>query len=91
MRAYDYGSLSWIDKDGRGHTLHAMLGTLILKLQTLRAPATLRKDGSDEPIGGCARAEGHDDKRIKWNWWYDADAELVGSEVKTLVTGTVTP
>ena len=74
ISAQSFGRLVWIDKRGAGRTLHASLGELVLRLQTIRCKAELYADGIAEPIGRCAQAEGHDDKRVKWCWWYDADA-----------------
>jgi hypothetical protein len=50
------------------------LGDLCEKLRTLRRPAVLRAEGHEDPVGGCDRAEGADDQRIRWQWWCDADA-----------------
>jgi hypothetical protein len=27
-----------------------------------------------EQVGGCEETDSADDKRIKWNWWYDKTA-----------------
>ncbi len=41
-------------------------------LRTLRRPAELRL--GDEIVGGVEELDlsGHDDARVRWNWWYDA-------------------
>ena len=49
---------------------------LAMKLETLRRPADLwimdEYGVKIETIGGCEYAPDiADDKRIKWNWWYD--------------------
>jgi hypothetical protein len=91
MRPDLMGRIVWTDRKGAGHIVHGRLGDLVEKLPTLRVRATLFQDGSDEPVGGCHRAEGRDDRRIKWSWWYDRDAEW---KVKTLhceVCGRILP
>lgn len=51
---------------------------LAKKLETLRCPAELwelsDKGLRIELIGGIEIAEAPDDRRIKWNWWYDKTA-----------------
>jgi hypothetical protein len=52
---------------------------LAKKLETLRRPADLwlvdEQGVKIETIGGCEYAPDiADDKRIKWNWWYDKTA-----------------
>lgn len=51
-----------------------LLSDLARRLRTLRCPAVLRVDGSDEQIGGCRERDLGDnsDGRCKWYWWYDA-------------------
>jgi hypothetical protein len=73
-----HGTLSYINRRGAGVCVHGPLHELAQKLKTLRCEATLRVDGQKEPIGGVVDLEsdawrGADDKRVRWNWWYDAD------------------
>lgn len=66
--------LTWMNKRGAGCMETGEAARLAKKLETLRCEATLRTlDG--EVIGGCEPTNGaQDDKRIKWNWWYDRSA-----------------
>lgn len=45
-------------------------------LEQLRTEAKVQlvKDGKTEIIGGVERTDAADDRRIKWQWWFDAGA-----------------
>jgi hypothetical protein len=81
---YHTARLHWTDRKGVYHMRQGNARHLAEKLEKLRCPARLylmndgRFDG--EKIGGCERAEGLSDKRIKWNYWYDKDALVAGTE-----------
>lgn len=66
----------WTDKKGAGRL--ACFGTVdkcAAFLNKLRRPAKVY-DAERNIIGGCAEADGrHDDKRIKWIWWLESDAQ----------------
>jgi hypothetical protein len=51
---------------------------LAKKLETIRCNADLwsldEQGVKIDIIGGCEPANAPDDKRIKWNWWYDKTA-----------------
>lgn len=72
--------LIWTDKRGGYHSEQSPNGDrLKKKLETLRCSADLwildEYGVKIETIGGCEPADGYqDDKRIKWNWWYDQTA-----------------
>ena len=70
--------LEWTDsKGGFRSESSRFIGRLWKKLETLRCEGELWAiDDAGckiEVIGGCERVEAHrmDDRRIKWNWWYD--------------------
>lgn len=68
--------LIWTDKRGGCHIEQGQAARLAKKLETLRRPADLwlldEYGVKIETVGGCEEANGgQDDKRIKWNWWYD--------------------
>lgn len=67
--------LEWTDKKGGWHReSSSLVEPLQAKLKTLRCEAKLLAvdpSGTRERIGGCEPANSTDDKRIKWNWWYD--------------------
>jgi|HubBroStandDraft_2_1064218.scaffolds.fasta_scaffold327110_1 hypothetical protein len=70
--------LIWTDKRGGWHIEQGQAARLAKKLETLRRPADLwlldEYGVKVETVGGCEEASGQDDKRIKWNWWYDKSA-----------------
>ena len=74
--------LEWTDsKGGFRSESSRYIGRFGKKLETLRCEAELwvldaQSGAKIEKIGGCERVESHrmDDKRIKWNWWYDKTA-----------------
>jgi len=71
--------LEWTDKRGGFHSEQGSVERLMKKLETLRRPADLwlvnEQSVKIETIGGCEEADGYqDDKRIKWQWWYDSTA-----------------
>ena len=70
--------LIWTDKKGAGRLEQRQAARLAKKLETLRRPADLwlldEKGKKLDIVGGCEEAYGQDDKRIKWNWWYDKTA-----------------
>lgn len=71
--------LIWTDKRGGGHIEQGQAARLARKLETLRRDAALwlldEYGVQLEIVGGCERANGgQDDKRIKWNYWYDKKA-----------------
>lgn len=75
--------LEWQDAKGGFHSENSRyIGRFWHKLKTIRCDATLwtvdDMGVKINIIGGCEPAEGHDDKRIKWNWWYDS---TYGTEV----------
>lgn len=67
--------LEWTDRRGGYHSERGSFERLSRKLETIRCPADLwvldAQGVKIETVGGCEPAEGQDDKRIKWNWWYD--------------------
>jgi hypothetical protein len=80
--------LVWTDSRGRGCIEHsANAGRLLKKLETIRCEAELwALDATGNPvekIGGCERCDHADDKRIKWNWWYDKTAFLTLEDLIT--------
>jgi hypothetical protein len=71
--------LEWTDRRGGFHSEPGSFERLTKKLETLRRPADLwlvdEQGVKIETIGGCEYAPDiADDKRIKWNWWYDRTA-----------------
>jgi hypothetical protein len=71
--------LIWIDKRGGCRIEQGQAARLAKKLETLRCPADLwvldEYGVKIETIGGCEYAPDiADDKRIKWQWWYDKTA-----------------
>jgi len=71
--------LEWTDRRGGFHSEQGSFERLAKKLETLRRPADLwlvdEQGVKIETIGGCEYAPDiADDKRIKWNWWYDKTA-----------------
>lgn len=70
--------LIWIDKRGGGHVEQGQAARLATKLETLRRPADLwlldEQGDKLEIVGGCEPCDHADDRRIKWNWWYDKEA-----------------
>jgi hypothetical protein len=72
--------LEWTDKRGGYHSEQGSPERLADKLKTLRCPADLwvvdEHGVKIEVIGGCEPATGaQDDKRVKWNWWFDSTAK----------------
>jgi len=70
-------SLRWTDKKGGYHAEQSINAErLKKKLKTIRCKADLWEvdeyGALTERIGGCEPADGQDDKRIKWNWWYES-------------------
>jgi hypothetical protein len=71
--------LIWTDKRGGCHIEQGQAARLAKKLETLRRPADLWAlddyGVKIDTIGGCEFAPDiADDKRIKWQWWYDKKA-----------------
>ncbi len=67
-------TLLWMDKRGAGHgrTLPPNEDAITAALGKLRCHARLDKDG--ETIGGVEYCDIADDRRIKWQWWFDREA-----------------
>ena len=67
--------LEWTDRRGGFHMETGNPARLAMKLKTLRCPADLWSLDDQgvkiNTIGGIEEANAPDDKRIKWNWWYD--------------------
>jgi hypothetical protein len=73
--------LEWTDKRGGFHMETGHPSRLAKKLETLRRPAELwamdEHGVKIDTIGGCEEVNrAQDDKRIKWNWWYDNTAVI---------------
>jgi len=70
-----YAQLIWTNRKGAGCLEQGTATRLAKKLETLRCLADLwlldEEGHKTEIVGGCEEANGQDDKRIKWNWWYD--------------------
>jgi hypothetical protein len=70
--------LEYTDKRGGFHMETGHPARLAKKLETLRRPAELWELDAQgvkiDIIGGCEEANAPDDKRIKWNYWYDKTA-----------------
>ncbi len=69
--------LEWTDSRGGYHCeTSRYVGSFWNKLKTIRCNAELWEmddyNAKIEVIGGCEPANNPDDKRIKWNWWYDS-------------------
>ena len=84
--------LEWTDKRGGFHSEQGSFERLTKKLETLRRPADLwivdEHGVKIETVGGCEPADGgQDDKRIKWQWWYDrfASGGIVNAPTTALV------
>ena len=71
--------LSWTDKRGGFHMEQSSDGPrLAKKLETIRSRAeiwTLDEKGQRiDLVGGCEENDGRcDDRRVRWNWWYEKD------------------
>jgi hypothetical protein len=77
LTIYAIAKLRWTDKDGGDQMRQGNAAIMAKRLEKLRRPASLTLlDGT--VIGGCERAPRG--KRIKWAWWYDKDALIVGTE-----------
>jgi hypothetical protein len=76
---YAVVKLRWIDRRGASQMRQGNALILSKRLETLRCQATLELlDGTK--IGGCEPSDGRHGKRLKWAWWYDKDALIVGYE-----------
>lgn len=65
--------LSYMDKRGGGVSINVRTeAELLRRLKTLRTDAIVRNE-MGETVGGIEPADGHDDRRVRWNWWYCAD------------------
>jgi len=44
----------------------------VARIKRLRRPAVLERDG--KIVGGIEETDGaQDDRRVRWNWWYERD------------------
>lgn len=62
-----FGTLTWTAGGAGSRAQKGDLRELARKMRTLKAPATLRADGHEEPIGGTEQTGG------RWRAWYDKD------------------
>ena len=73
-----FAQLIWTNRKGAGCLEQGQAARLAQKLETLRCPADLwllDENGEKlEIVGGCEFCDYADDKRIKWQWWYDKTA-----------------
>jgi len=79
--------LEWTDRKGGFRSEQGSFERLSKKLETIRCDAALwvidEYGCKVEVIGRCEPAEGRpDDKRIKWQWWYDSSwkSEIRGAK-----------
>ncbi len=66
-------SLTWRDRRGGHLEVFRDAEEAVRKLKKLKCEATLRI--GDEEVGGVEDwADSVDDRRVRWVWWYDAEA-----------------
>ena len=72
------GKLIYEAKNGASVVVCGDIRDLCLKLRTLRRPAQLFVNGREDAIGGCEKIDYADDKRIKWNYFYETQYSYEG-------------
>lgn len=79
LTIYNIAQLRWTSRKGASEFRQGNAAIMAKRLETLRCEAKLTlMDGT--LIGGCEKARGLDNKRLKWVWWYDKDALISHTE-----------
>ena len=63
--------LSYMNRRGAG-VLESLPGPeAVERIKKLRCEASIRVPGIPERVGGVDPIDGADDRRVRWNWWFD--------------------
>lgn len=63
--------LSYTDRRGAGVLMRVSGAEAVKRIQKLKCEAAIRIPGETLRVGGVDRMDYADDRRVKWNWWYD--------------------
>lgn len=64
-------TLTYMDRRGAGVMMRIPGAEAVKKIKTLRCEASIHVNGVKERVGGVDKMDYADDRRVKWNWWYD--------------------